>query len=180
MASVLGLALGGVVAGHWLAYAGAEHTRRATVAAHAWLAPASRLALVAVIATLAAVTLGRVVRPSDASPRWASVAAKLFAFQATAFLAVEVSERLIAGSRLHDLPVLLPLGIAAQALVAVAGAWLFRTALRAGNVLGDLTSPPAGPQAPVLSITATVAGPWPVPAGVPTPVGLRAPPLGRT
>lgn len=179
MASVLGLAFGGVVAGHWLAYAGAEHAREATADAHAWLAPASRLALVAVIATLAAATLRRVIRPADTAPRWGSVAARLFAFQATAFLAVEVSERLVAGTGLHDLPALLPVGIAAQALIAIIGAWLLRAALHVGELIGAVATSSPRPPVPVLSITARVTRSRPVPAWIAAPVGLRAPPSSR-
>jgi hypothetical protein len=179
IASVLGLAFGGLVAGHWLAYAGAEHAREATADAHAWLAPASRLALVAVIATLATATLRRVIRPAGTVPWWGSVAARLFAFQATAVLAVEVSERLVAGAGLHDLPALMPLGIAAQALIAIIGAWLLRAAFRVGELLVAIVARPSRPRASTLSLVAAPAVARAVPLGIAAPVGLRAPPPSR-
>jgi hypothetical protein len=178
MASVLGLAFGGLVAGHWLAYAGADHAREAAAAAHGWLEPASRLGLVAAVAVLAAATLGALMRPAGTAVRPRSVVLRLFAFQCGAFLAIELTERLVAGTGLQDLPLLLPLGIAVQALIAVAGAWLLKAALRAGELPGALSVfRPARSALPLTAITPTTS--WTAPTWVPAPVGIRAPPQSR-
>jgi hypothetical protein len=178
MASVLGLAFGGLVAGHWLAYAGAGHARETAAAAHDWLEPASRLGLVAAVAALAAATLGELLRPSRGAPSPRSVVARLFTFQAAAFLAIELTERLVTGTGLQDLPVLLPLGIGAQALVALVGAWLLSAAFRAGELLGAIPAPRA-PRAALLIVAWFRATPAVAPSWVYAPVGVRAPPLGR-
>jgi hypothetical protein len=57
---------------------------------------------------------------------------------------METLERLTAGAPMHDLVGLIPLGVAVQGVLAVAGAlliaWLLRAAASAGAALG--TAPP--------------------------------------
>lgn len=181
--AVPGLAVGGVLLGHAITYAGLAPgaiAREMLLAAtgHAYLGAANRLGLLVAVVTLAALVLGRVVgrRGGDLTP--GEVARRLVVFQLAAFVALEVAERLGAGAPLAGLATALPAGIVIQALVAVSLAALVRWLLRATDRVATLFG--KAPDAPTsASITSFPAAAWYRPALAPATVGGRAPPRAR-
>lgn len=119
--ATLALGLSGVLAGHMLTYGllvPNAHARAIELArtGHGYLSSANAIGIWAAIAGLAAVFLGAVLRPNEASR--AEIAWRLAAFQLAAFAAMELVERIASGAALHDLTSLLTVGIPAQLLVA--------------------------------------------------------------
>lgn len=141
---ILGVAAAGLLLGHWLTYLldvpshGRDQVLRAT--GHGYLTTAGRMAAVAAAASLAIVFLGRLTRREPGAPIIA-VAGRLAAVQISAFVAMEILERLGAGAPMHDLTTILPVGVAVQAGVALAGAWLLRLVLHAADAAGSLARP---------------------------------------
>ena len=133
---ILGVAAAGLLLGHWLTYLldVPSHARDQVLQAtgHGYLATAGRLAAVTAAVSLAIVFLGRLTRRAPGAP-FIAVAGRLAAVQISAFVAMEVLERLGAGAPMHDLATILPVGVAAQAVVALAGAWLLRLVLARGR-----------------------------------------------
>jgi hypothetical protein len=148
--AVLLAAVGGVLLGHWLTYrivAPLDHARDALLdrTGHGYLAFANDAALVLALGGLAAIFLGRLVsRRAEPLPPGALVA-RLVAFQAGAFVAMETAERLTAGSSPVELVHhgLLPAGVAVQALVALGTALVVRLLLRAADAVATLLDRPA-------------------------------------
>jgi lambda repressor-like predicted transcriptional regulator len=95
------------------------------------------MAAVTAAASLAIVFLGRLTRRGSGEP-FIAIAGRLAAVQISAFVAMEILERLGAGAPMHDLTTILPVGVAAQAIVALAGAWLLRLVLHAADIAGSL------------------------------------------
>jgi hypothetical protein len=138
---VLGLALGGLLLGHTLAYRlllPDAHTRALELAAsgHGYLSSANVVGLVAAVVALAALFLGGVLRSHDSQPR--HLAARLIGFQMAAFLAMEVLERIASGGGVQHLPAVLLIGLPVQALIAVLVAFVARLLLRIAAVIADL------------------------------------------
>jgi subtilisin family serine protease len=119
--ATLALGLGGVLAGHMLTYGllvPNAHARALELArtGHGYLSSANAIGVWAAIAGLAAIFLGAVLRPNEASRQ--EIVWRLVAFQLSAFAAMELCERIASGAPLHDLVPLLTVGVPAQLLVA--------------------------------------------------------------
>jgi hypothetical protein len=134
--SLLGVAVGGAVLAHWLAYVlaiPAAHTRAEVLAAsgHSYWVMAIKLAVVLGLAALGALFLRHLGRPpstwESGQEAFSAIAARLSLLQVTAFIAMEVTERLFL------------MGLALQLIVASAGAllllWFSRTAERVAEAL---------------------------------------------
>ena len=135
--ATLGVAVGGVLVGHWLTYLLASpdaHARAHLLQStgHAYLGLANDAGLVLVLAVFASIFLGRL---TGGGGDLAGIARRLVTFQVGAFLTMELLERITAGDPLTPLSHgwILPIGIVAQCLVALAGARLIRLVLRAAN-----------------------------------------------
>ncbi len=139
---MFGLALGGLVLGHLATYAWLypDPDHRGLVLSstgHAYLPAFAHLACV-LAAAAAAALVGRAWggRERGTAATFAGLAGALVVTQACAFVGLEVLERVLSGSSLHDLisGPLLMLGVGAQMTLAVAGAaiatWLCRTTQR--------------------------------------------------
>lgn len=138
---VLGLALGGVLLGHTVAYRlllPDAHIRALELAAsgHGYLNCAKVVGLVAAVVALAAMFLGGVLRTHDTAPR--NLAARLIGFQMTAFLAMEVLERIASGGGAQHLAAVLVIGLPVQSLIAVLIAFAARVLLRAAAAIAGL------------------------------------------
>ena len=148
----MGVAVGGVLAGHWLTYlvvtpiAGS----RATIlhqTGHSYLGLANDLALVAALAALASMFIAQLTDPAPAG-HLLGITGRVVRFQVCAFVAMEVLERVTAGSPLSELirTGILPIGVAAQVtigfLAAFAIRWLLRAADRVAEALGHASAPP--------------------------------------
>ena len=118
-ATLLGLALAGVLVGHALTYRVRARRRalpvRKLFSGDSYLGGANMLGLVAAVVALSILFLGRLVRGTDATPR---VAVRLMAFQLTTFAAMEVLERLGSGAGVRQLLPALLVGIPTQVVVA--------------------------------------------------------------
>jgi len=138
--SVLGIAAGGVVLGHAITYVLVEpnaHQRTTDLAAtgHAYLGLANDLGLIAGLIALSAVFLGGLTRSHGDAPPLRNLITRLAIFQAVAFAAMELLERLSAGAPLAGVlhHGILPMGIAIQVSIAVLGALIIRWLLRAAD-----------------------------------------------
>jgi hypothetical protein len=132
-AALLALGLGGVLAGHALVYRlliPDAHTRAAELAAtgHGYLSGADAIGTVAIVAALAFVFLGGVLR--ERAPSRALLVRRIAMFQVTAFVAMELIERLASGTVGHALAAVLLVGLPVQLVIALAiaavAAWLAR------------------------------------------------------
>jgi hypothetical protein len=142
-----GLASGGVVAGHALAFtlAAPDPTQRRGLLAltghGAWplLVP---IAMGALVAGLAGFAVGRLrdERPAPDAALLRGAAVQLVPLQLAAFLLLEALERLASGHQLSELPgePVIAIGLATQALVALAGAVLLTLFARFVDRLGRL------------------------------------------
>jgi hypothetical protein len=146
--SALGVAAGGVLAGHWLTYALVDtnaHQRTAELAStgHAYLGLANDLSLVAALVALSVVFLGGLTRRRDAGPLLRTLTMRLAIFQVVAFVCMELLERLSAGAPLAGamhhgiLPVGVVIQIGVAGLAALAISWLLRVAERIETALGS-------------------------------------------
>ena len=155
---VLGLALGGVLLGHTVAYRlliPDAHTRALELAAsgHGYLSGANVVGLVAAVVALAALFLGGVLRTNDAAPQ--RLALRLVGFQMTAFLAMELLERIASGGGTQHLLTVLLTGLPVQALIAVLVAFMARLLLRVASAIAErLTRPPAWADTVAVSVGA--------------------------
>jgi hypothetical protein len=174
---VLGLALGGVLLGHTVAYRlliPDAHTLTLELAAsgHGYLSGANVVGLVAAVVALAALFLGGVLRTHDAAPQ--RLAPRLIGFQMTAFLAMELLERIASGGGPQHLPAVLLIGLPVQALIAVLVALVARLLLRVASAVADLLArPPAWADTIAVSVRASAEPRRPDRTG--SPPG-RAPP----
>ena len=147
----LGIAAGGVLAGHWLTYliVRPDHHDRASLlgtTGHGYLGAVVEVAWLVALVAVAAAFLGGLVRSETPSLR--SVAVGLGAFQLVAFVMLEIGERAVARSFEGLLAVALT-GAVVQLAVAATSAWflrrLARAAAKASSILGRGTAtPPRG------------------------------------
>lgn len=179
-AITMGVAGAGLMLGHRLAYAlDAPHAHerdeilRAT--GHAYLPYATRVALLAGAIGLVALFLARLTRrePGTAFGRdWA----RLAAVQTTAFVIMEVAERLLSGATLADLAhgPLLPIGVGAQLVLALIGATILRSTVRAADAVAQLdrSSAPPAPAARTVALARVAL----LRHSAMLPAGSRAPP----
>ena len=150
---VLGLALGGVLVGHTVAYRlllPDAHARTLELAAsgHGYLSGANVVGLVAAVIALAALFLGRVLRADEVDLR--HLTTRLIGFQMAVFVAMEVLERIASGGGVQHLPAVLLVGLPVQAGVALLVALFARLLLRVAAAIADrLALAPAWAVAPV-------------------------------
>ncbi len=148
----MGVAVGGVLAGHWLTYLAVAPIAgsRATIlhqTGHAYLGLANDLALVAALAAMASMFIAQLATPEPAG-RLLGITGRVVRFQVCAFVALEVLERVTAGSPLPDLirSGILPIGVVAQITIGFLAAfvirWLLRTADRVAAAMGRAAAPP--------------------------------------
>jgi len=148
--ALLGVAVGGVLTGHWLTYLVVSpdvHDRAALMrdTGHAYLGLLNDTALVLALVAFASIFLGRLTRGEVGQK--ARIAAWVVGFQAAAFSVMELLERVTAGDAVRPLlhgPVL-PVGIAVQVVVGLALAAIITLLLR----VADRVSANLGAGAPV-------------------------------
>jgi len=135
--AVIGLGLLGSQAGHLLAYQvrfGAAAQQIQTSGAHAYFPLVAKTALgaaaAALIGALLLVGLARILSgrriKAASEPSFVSLLAVLFSIQLAAFVAQEVAEAIIAGSRVASAPALVLWGTLGQLPIAVIAAIAFR------------------------------------------------------
>jgi hypothetical protein len=136
--TLLGLALGGVLAGHTLTYGLLQpdaHRRTELLAStgHAYLHTANDIGVAAVVLALAVVFLGGVLGNPDVSPQ--QLVRRLVGFQVSAFLGMEVVERVVARASFADLGGVVLVGVGAQLIVALAIGGVVALLVRAGRAV---------------------------------------------
>jgi hypothetical protein len=136
--ALLGLALGGVLAGHTLTYDLLQpdaHQRAEALAAtgHAYLHTANAAGVAAVVLALAVVFLSGVLGDPDVSR--ALLVRRLVGFQVAAFLGMEIVERLVARAGFAQIGSVLVVGVGAQLLVALAIGGVVALLVRAGRAV---------------------------------------------
>jgi hypothetical protein len=155
---IFGIGVAGIVLGHWLSYLIAvpdPHVRFDLLArtGHFYLPFAAQVAAIACLAAIGALVLLRLHADHEGLPATGALILRLVVSQVVLYLAVEVVERFGAGAPLGHMleDDLLPIGVAVQVIVAIAGGillrWLSRAAERlAGAFAGSLRPvlPPAG------------------------------------
>jgi len=139
--TLVGVALGGVLAGHTLTYRILEpdaHQRAAALneTGHAYLHVANALGIASIVVTLAAVFLSGVLGRREVERR--QVFARLCGFQVAAFCAMEILERLTAHAGLDHVGTVIFIGVPAQLLVATVICGLITLVLRAGRAVTGL------------------------------------------
>ena len=150
--ATLAVAVGGVLVGHWLTYLAVAPVAGSRTAilhqtGHSYLGLANDLALVAALAALASMFIGQLTNP-EPSGRILGVIGRVVRFQVCAFIAMEVLERVTAGSPLSELirTGILPIGIASQVAIGILAAfvvrWLLRAADRVASALGHALPQP--------------------------------------
>ncbi len=178
--ATLGVAVGGVLAAHWVTYVlvspgGSTRTHLLQSSGHAYLGFANDAGLVLALAAIASIFLGRLTGDAEEP---AGIARRLVMFQSSAFLTMELLERITAGDPLGPLfhGWILPIGIVAQCVVALAGARLIRALLHAADRAGDLLGNPH-PVAPRGVVAAILHAEPLVPSRLMVAaVGVRGPP----
>jgi hypothetical protein len=150
--ATMGIAVGGVLAGHWLTYlavAPAASSRAAILrqTGHAYLGLANDVALVVALAALATMFIGQLASPTPAG-RLPRIATRVIRFQVCAFVLLEVLERVTAGAPLAELvhTGILPIGIAAQVAIGYIAAQAIRWLLRSADRVAAALARPAAPQ----------------------------------
>jgi hypothetical protein len=179
--AVIGVAAGGVLAGHRLTYLLVSpdpvvRTALLDRTGHAYLSFAGELASVAAIAGLAMLVLGRLARRDGPPPRVAELFTRLAVFQLLAFVSMEVIERVASAAGLGDLVYVLPIGVVVQLAWSLAAALvlglMMRGADRATAVLGRAALPaPLRPLGIRASTTDVVR-----PSTTPAIAAIRGPP----
>ena len=150
--ATIGVAVGGVLTGHWLTYlavAPAAGSRAAILhqTGHAYLGLANDVALVVALAALASMFIGQLADPTPVGPLM-RIAVRVIRFQVCAFVLLEVLERVTAGAPLGELihTGILPIGIVTQAAIGYVAAqairWLLRAADHVAAALGRTAAPP--------------------------------------
>lgn len=175
----IGVAVGGVLAGHWLTYlvVRPDHHDRATLLAstgHWYLAAAFELALLVALVAGAGVFLGRLTGGGD-TPMLGSMVRRLGAFQLRAFVTLEIVERAAAGS-FEGLVAVCLVGAVMQLVVATTSAWLLRSLARAADSAASMLGRPVPPvlRRAVTAITTGATLFRSAPAFL--PAGIRGPP----
>ncbi len=163
MMAMLGVAGVGLVLGHWLAYAiDAPHAlarhELLRESGHAYPPYATQIALLAGAIGLVSHFLTRLTR-CERHGSFAGDVVRLAGVQSAAFLVMEIGERLLSGSSLHDLThgSLLATGLGVQLLIAFAGALALRFTEHAADVVESLGRAPAVTSVPSLVIGAPLA-----------------------
>jgi hypothetical protein len=181
-----GTAVGGVVLAHWLAYflaIPAAHLRAEVLAAsgHSYWVLAIKLAVVLGLAAFGTMFLQHVGRPARREPgqeTFSPIAARLIFLQVAAFVAMEVTERLVVGAPVAHLfhHRIFLMGLALQVIVSAAGALLLVWFARAAERVAEGLCPPRLPRPSAVQTVRieiqTVSSLDPVRGGV----GLRGPP----
>jgi len=181
--ATLGVAVGGVLTGHWLTYrivSPGAHARATLlrVTGHSYLGFANDLALILALSAFAAMFVGQ-LSAANGTNRTVGITRRVVAFQVSAFVLMEVLERVTAGAPLGELvrTGILPIGVATQAVVALVAAASIRWMLRVADRVAAVLSRPAVPP------RATAAG-HPLPQPVfrvahrhLSAAGVRGPPL---
>lgn len=182
---ILGVAAAGLAIGHWITYAFGmpdAHVRSRVLAdtGHGYLGLATQLAVAAGIASLAIVFALQLTRRTSGQCH-AGTFLWLAGFQVAAFVALEVLERLAAGSPLDHLVLtaILPIGLVVQVVIAASGALLLRLLLKMADAAADIANvvlpPAAGSGMPLLpALLMRAADPARGSAGI------RGPPLSST
>jgi hypothetical protein len=180
--ATLTVAVGGVFVAHWLAYVAlrpAAPARAGLLAAtgHAYLAGAADLAVFLAVTAAAWIVLSRLAGGASAPPPFRARYARIAFFQVTAYVGLEVAERLHGG--FDSLPAVLAVGLVTQLAVAGLVAWAVGALLRFADGASDLVG-----RAPFLRPPTR----WALLAPVRTspashrragPSGIRAPPFPR-
>jgi hypothetical protein len=182
-----GLAAGGVVAGHAGAYmlAAPDPVRRHGLLAetgHGAWAVLVPIAMGALMASLVGFAAGRLRAPPPApdAPLLRETARRLVPLQLGAFLVLEAIERLASGHDITELPgePVIAIGLAVQAVVALAGAALLalcaRVVDRLGRVLAEIHRAPR-----VLAAPGALAIAFPRSGAARGPASPRGPPMSR-
>ena len=145
----------GVLVGHWLTYlvdAPDASTRTALLDAtgHGYLSVVGELATAFLAFSIVAAFLGALLPTGGGSLPGASLAARMVLLQVGAFAAMEIVERVVAGSPLDDLVGggVLAVGTVANVAVALLGAALLRRVLALADRVAASASAPASPAAP--------------------------------
>jgi hypothetical protein len=154
---VLGLALGGVLVGHTLAYRlllPDAHARTLELArsGHGYLSGVNAVGVVAAIVALCVLILGRLLRSEEADT-W-SILWRLVAFQMAAFTSMEILERLASGAGSSRLLLVLAVGLPVQGIVAAVIALLARFLLRVADRIASMASRPLDRTRPELVVAA--------------------------
>ena len=181
--SALGVAVGGVLAGHWLTYVLVDpdvHQRTTDLArtGHAYLGLANDLGLIVALVALSAVFLGRLTHREVTTPSLRALSARLSAFQIVAFVSMELLERLSAGAPLAGVlhHGLLPIGVVVQAGIAGLGALVIRWLLGAADRVASTTD--AAPGRPDRATAVIVLPAFHAPSrSLRSTAGIRGPPL---
>lgn len=157
--ATLGVAVGGVLTGHWLTYlivSPESHARASMLrdSGHTYLGLANDAALVLALAAFASIFLGRLTHrdPGRAGP----IAGSVVGFQVAAFAIMELLERVTAGAPLHPLlqgPIV-PVGVTVQIGVALLAAALIGLLLRAADRVAAFVGTGAvAPSRPAVAFT---------------------------
>lgn len=143
IATLPGIALAGLLAGHRLTYMGLAPA--ADDVGHGYLGPAGVTAIaLAVMAALFWFAMGS-MQSKHAKPRSLQLLATLSAIQVVGFGLQEVLERAVVGAPMTGLAAIFLLGIPVQLMVAAAATLLAVGLYKAGGALGRLLStPPPG------------------------------------
>ena len=151
----LSVAAAGVLAGHWLTYLVSVpdgRARAATLAAsgHGYLSLVGELVTMLAALSIAAVFVGALVDAGSGPRPGRALALRLSAIQVAAFCAMEVLERVMAGSPVVTLARgdILPVGVLANVAVALLGAVMLRWLLRASDRVAQVAA--TGSAAPIL------------------------------
>jgi hypothetical protein len=180
--STLGIAVGGVLLGHWLTYRAVSPDAHARLrllrhTGHAYLGPANDLALVAALTAFAALFVGQ-LSATARTGRMVGVTRRIVAFQVSAFVLMEVLERVTAGAPLDGLirTGILPIGVGVQVAVALLAAVAIRWLVRAADHVAAVLARPGAPRPRgVVAIAVPTAIPVPVRRHL-SAAGVRGPP----
>lgn len=159
--SALGVAAGGVLAGHWLTYVLVDphvHQRTTELAStgHAYLGLANDLGLIAALVALSTIFLGGLTGHERKRPSLRTLTARLATFQVLAFAAMELLERMSAGAPVAGVMhhAILPVGLTIQVVIAALDAlvihWLLRAAEHIESALASAPDLFGGPTAAVI------------------------------
>jgi hypothetical protein len=153
--ATLSVAAAGVLAGHWLTYLVSVPDARARTAVlaatgHGYLSLAGELVTLLAALSIAAVFVGALVDAGSARRPGRALAVRLSAIQVVAFVAMELFERVLAGSSVGALfrGGILPVGVLANVGVALIGTIALRWVLRAADRVAETVT--AATAAPVL------------------------------
>lgn len=162
--AALCVAVAGALLGHWLTYVAIspDHGAREALlrhTGHGYLAVANQVGLALALVSLAAVFLRGLTAPGARATSGTRLLGRLSLFQAGAFGAMEVVERVTSGAPLDALlrDGLLPVGLLVQVGVAAACAlligWLIRAAAVVVEVIGPREPPVWSAPVPFLAPT---------------------------